>query len=376
MNKTKIQVHVADNISTDIDLTDAGTIYLHNKYKCCKIRQHNKEVFKRAKDNSNNKSNKYVPETEVRSSLLDKGKLLNDDWDNLLSMMDNEDVDVNEAISITKTSPNTKPSPKEVTNITTSNITTSRLTNQESKHDTITENTVRWTDTDSKNVELTSTSKSKMTTTEYLTAIQSKDILEQKRNTTDINKTKTKSNNSTTNNTMIQKQMQPKDIEKDRILTDKIKLNNLLSKNCGWLPPVPGTTRFTFNESCTDGYACQMSKCSYYHPRNWSHYPTDYNHRPADYLTIDNVKPITKTWVPSNYRLYNRLNVVYVNCWHGNHCELVIEGECSKLHPEELEAKAESLLRGSSSKVFFFTKNQALSCQKSRKTSTNTHVVL
>ena len=155
MNKTKIQVHVADNISTDIDLTDAGTIYLQNKYKCCKIRQHNKEVFKRAKDNSNNKSNKYVPETEVRSSLLDKGKLLNDDWDNLLSMMDNEDVDVNEAISITKTSPNTKPSPKEVTNITTSNITTSRLTNQESKHDTITENTVRWTDTDSKNVELT-----------------------------------------------------------------------------------------------------------------------------------------------------------------------------------------------------------------------------
>ena len=46
---------------------------------------------------------------------------------------------------------------------------------------------------------------------------------------------------------------------------------------------------------------------------------------------------------------------MYVNCWHENHCELIIEGECSKLHPEELEAKAESLLRGSSSKEVILT---------------------
>jgi hypothetical protein len=69
-------------------------------------------------------------------------------------------------------------------------------------------------------------------------------------------------------------------------------------KTYGWLPPVPGTTRFAFNESCTDGNECQISKCSYYHPKNWSHFPTGYNHRPAEYLAIDNVKPITKTWVP------------------------------------------------------------------------------
>jgi hypothetical protein len=142
-------------------------------------------------------------------------------------MMDNEDEDANEAISITK------PSHKEATSITTSNqnkvnydntdinneIFTTGPMNLLSKHGNNTENTARWTDTESKKVEVTLTGKPSGVTTEHQTALHSKEKSDQKRTAPDNNKTKTKSYNSsisTRNSYEVQAQMQSKNIEKDR----------------------------------------------------------------------------------------------------------------------------------------------------------------